>query len=387
MDPVFNYLTMAAIAPFPELPTELVLHILSCACYVSHETALNVSRVSSWVRSIVLPIVFSTVVRRAGPTIPSTSGWATPQGIRPSAVLAIANERGYAHILPPSTCDVGKLVKHLWIESIDMMSSPGELGILNACMNIEDVALTASSLRMLYNSTLFGKLRSIVAPKPQSTTREEVRATATPLPVISVALQAGSRVKSITLTKPTFRYDWHFLVDINSAAAKHASLLANITHLRLTNMEKSTYIPTEYLPCLTHVALPYLHLRSNGKSDVVRVPDEVLQKEEPALKMVVLTVDEREWLYKPWRHGAHSQRDSPRDLFNTLVKHAQARDERLSVVLSPRIQSDICGEWAEAARGNSKTVWELAESVQGQEEYANVLPTVFPPSDIRYGSE
>ena len=133
--------------PFPELPTELVLHILNYACSASLETALSVSYVSSWVRASVLPLVFSTVVRRAGPTMPSSSGWATPQAIRPSSMSLGLNQRSYSHFLPPSTCDVGKFVKHLWIESIDMMSSPGELGIFNACTNIEDIALTASSLR------------------------------------------------------------------------------------------------------------------------------------------------------------------------------------------------------------------------------------------------
>lgn len=397
------------MAPFPPLPAELALHILSCACYVSHSTALSVSLVSSWVRSTVLPIVFSTVVRRAGPTMPSTSGWATPQGIRPSAVLATESHRtehAYSHFLPPANrkgaLDVGKLVRHLWIESIDMMSSPGELGIFNACTNVEDVALTASNLRMLYNSTLFGKPRGAAA-----TVKSEPQSAATRLripTIVAITPEAASRVHSITLTKHTFRYDWHFLVDISSAAARHASLLANITHLRLTSMEKSAYIPVEYLPGLTHLALPYLHLRSsgNGREDAVRVPQELLRRggsddehttstRAAPLKMIVLTINEREWLYKPWRHGAHSQQDSPRALFADLHKRAHSQDDRLHVIISPRMDRDVCYEWAEAARGNTKTVWELAESLSVQrqefEAYASVLPTVFPPSDLRYASE
>lgn len=380
-----------ALRPFPELPTELVLHILRSACCVSHDTALSVSRVSSWVRTLVLPLVFSTVVRRAGPPMPSGSGWATPQGVRPSSLFASILQRGsaYAHLLPPTTRDVGQHVRHLWIESINVMSSPGELGIFDACTNIEDVALSASSLRMLYNSTLFGK-RSPQTGAQKDVARgyeaekegeEEEAATRT----VHSTLGAASRIRSITLTKHTFRYDWHFLSDLNATSDTHTSLLGNITHLRLTAMEKSTYVPVEYLANLTHLALPYSHLRANNKADIVRVPDGLLRREDaPTLKMIVLTVDEREWLYKPWKHGAHTRSTSPRSMFKTLRAAARGRDDRLRVLLSPRMGRDVCNEWAEAARGAAPTVWELAAKVRDEEEYANILPTEFPPPDLRY---
>ncbi|KAI0700715.1 hypothetical protein BC835DRAFT_1265994 [Cytidiella melzeri] len=314
---------------FPELPTEIVIHILSFACNTSHHTALNISLVSTWARQLVLPCVFSTVVRRAG------------------------NTGGYAHLLPPGTCDVSKYVRHLWIETIDMMSSPGELSIFNLCTNIEDVALTAGSLRLLYNSTLFGKRKG----KGIHT------------------VGAASRIRSVTLTKHTFRYDWHFLVDLHSTSDTHASLLGNITHLRLTDMEKSPYIPLEYLPNLTHLALPYLQLRANNRGDVLRIPDIVTPSK---LEMIVLAVDEFEWLMKPWRHGAHAREDSPRELFKSLRNHARGRDKRIHAVLSPRFGQDICGEWAAAVRGNEDSVWELAEKMSGREEYGDELPSAFP---------
>lgn len=391
--PVTTFVSNTMTTSFPPLPTELVLHILRLACHTSHHTALSISLLASWVRSAVLPFVFSTVVRRAGPTLNTASspspGWATPQYFRPSTMSL--HQRSYAHLLPPTTCDVGKFVRRLWIETIDMMSSPGELSIFNACTNIEDVALSASSLRMLYNSTLFGKKRS---PTAQLDDQH---------PIPTDTMGAASRIRSVTLTKHTFRYDWHFLVDLHSASAgTHVSLLGNITHLRLTDMEKSPYIPIEYLPNLTHLALPYLQLRANHRGDTVRIPDLVLQADRPTVQsqrgphppgdgatlettpsklvMIVLTVDEGEWLFKPWRHGAHAKEDSPRGLFESLREHARERDGRIHVVLSPRVFMDVCSEWAGAARGNNDNVWEVAQRSRAGngEQSAADLPLAFP---------
>ena len=72
-----------------------------------------------------------------------------------------------SHLLPPPGC--GQYVHNLWIESINMMSSPGELSIFAACPNLRDVALTAKSLRVLYTSVTYdtGRTRpGQVVPAP-----------------------------------------------------------------------------------------------------------------------------------------------------------------------------------------------------------------------------
>lgn len=453
---------------FPELPTELVLHILTFACSTSHETALNISFVSSWVRPTVIPYVFSTVVRRAGPraenaisdflpsaiaslsssrspvhrTMPSYTGSSSSfasssstvgicgplQGaIRPANAHSLSTKT-YSHLLPPTTTDLGQYVRHLWIESIDMMSSPGELNIFNACTNIEDVALAAGSLRVLYNLTSFGKIRRPENfRRPEQKKRsgrsqkskggsKESRRSRSPLESTSTSenedagvqqgvpptVGAASHIRSVLLTKHTFRYDWHFLVEMNSVANTHTSILGNITHLRLIDMEKSPYVPLEYLPNLTHLALPYLQLRANHRGDTLRVPDLVLQPNRPTvvarldatwgeapssadrettpskLEMIVLTVDERSWLMEPWKHVAHTRDHSPRDLFKKLRGQARARDERLHVVLSPRVGRDYCSEWAGAARGNEDSIWDVAAKACDREEYGDDLPELFP---------
>ncbi|KAI0747302.1 hypothetical protein BC629DRAFT_1561060 [Irpex lacteus] len=434
---------LATVKPYPEIPPELVLYILTCACHTSHETALNVSLVSSWVRSTVLPYVFSTIVRRAGtgmnafrsrtrtsrfplgfrflgntsqesglivpllahnPAVPTAEDLPPPiiqmpptaPGQRPNWVYAPVpfnnkdtHKPQFSHLLPPTTRDLGQYVRHLWVESIDMMSSPGELNIFDACTGIEDVALAAGSLRVLYNLTKQGGQggqgpSTGGAGGPPTTEDAANEDTQTPPSTVG----AASRIRSVLLTKHTFRYDWHFLVAIDSVSDTH-----------------TTVYPLEYLPNLTHLALPYLQLRANQGGDALRIPELVLQPDRPTvvggvgrqqgqwgeapwaaardttsskLKMIVLTIDERVWLTEPWKYGAHATNDSPRQLFKKLRTQARARDARIRVVLSPRLGQTYCSEWADAGRGIAGSVWEVAEKTYDREDYGDDLPEAFP---------
>ncbi|KAJ3534276.1 hypothetical protein NM688_g7159 [Phlebia brevispora] len=338
---------VGAVHPYPSLPTELVLQILVAACTLSHDVALQVSCVSKWVRHACIPYVFSTIIRRAG----SIAGWGT-NGMLPR------HERGISHLLPPPGC--GAFVRNLWIESIDMLSSPGELSIFVACPNLEDVAMTAKSLRALYSSITYKTKK----PSAQGT-------------------NPASRIRSLTLLEHTYRYDWHFLVDVEVEAG-HA-FLHNITHLRLLTMQQSAYIPIEHLPNLTHLGLPYLHLRTNRAGDSLRLPDGILERE--AMQMVVLTVDEREWLYKPWHlritPPSPDVVNSPRRRFQFVMQKAIEKDTRLHLVLAPTLGQGQCEEWTASARGG-ETVWEKALRVGRDESSANVLPETFPSTDLKY---
>ena len=332
------------LRPFPELPVELVLQIFALTCEISHEIALKVSTVSKVARHACLPYVFATIVRRAG--APTT--WATND-------MAPRRERLMSHLLPPTSC--GVYVRHLWIESINMMSSPGELSVLVACPNLEDVALTAKSLRVLHTSMTFNSSRVEQA-----------------IPQRSV-----SHLHHLTLLEPTFRYDWHWLAGVDQPFVNH------ITHLRLLNMQQSSYVPIDLLPNLTHIALPYLHLRTNRAADLLRLPDGIIER--ATLQMIVLTVDEQEWLYKPWQHRGipHNSAGmlSPRERFRIILRHALQRDQRLYLVLSPTIGRSHCAEWVESKRGQ-ESLWEKAARVGQDESYADVLPETFPSTDLRF---
>lgn len=326
--------------PFPELPTELILQIMTATCAISHEAALNVSRITKWVRHVCLPYVFGTIVRKAG----TTTSWGTSG----------ASSRGLSHLLPPPGC--GDYVRNLWIESINMMSSPGELSIFAACRKLEVVALTAKSLRILYTSSSYPTTQG---HNPTSTA-----------PVYNIY--------SLTLLESTYRHEWHFFDGIEH------TFLRNITHLRLLGMQQSAYIPIELLPNLTHLALPYLHLRTNRSGDLLRLPDKTL--ENKVLRMIVLAVDEEQWLYKPWQHRGiptHTTTiNSPRDKFRRIMQAARAQDPRVHVVLSPVRPYTGCEEWITSARGG-ETIWEKATRCGQDEAEAERLPDTFPPADLR----
>ena len=340
------------IRVFPPLPTELILQILTIACASSHDVALRVSLVSKWVRHASLQYVFATIIRRAG----SVAAWGT-NGMLPR------HERGISHLLPPPGC--GALVRNLWIESIDMMSSPGELSIFIACPNLENVAMTAKSLRVLYSSITF-KAKN---PEPRAVDHGNAN--------------PASCIRSLTLLEHTYRYDWHFLVDFEVELGR--AFLHNITHVRLLDMQQSAYMPLEHLPNLTHLALPYLHLRSNRIGDVLRLPDGILTRE--ALHMIVLTVDEQEWLYKPWQYRSVSSAptiaSSPRKRFQYLMQKAKERDERLHFIISPRLGQPHSQEWAASSRGG-ESIWTVATRVGRKEEYADALPDAFPNTNLRF---
>lgn len=352
------------LSEFPALPTELILQIFTSACTISHETALRTSLVAKWVRKECLPYIFATIIRRAG----SAAAWGT-NGMLPRG------ERGISHLLPPPGC--GAFVKNLWIESIDMMSSPGELSIFGACPNLEDVALSAKSLRVLYTSITFdtGRARDVdnTCPGDMHADRAPIMKNAPP----------ALHIRSLTLLAHTYRYDWHFLVGVEVQGGQ--AFLHNITHLRLLSMQQSAYVPIEHLPSLTHVALPYLHLRTNRAGDLLRLPDGILEKE--SLKMIVLTVDEREWLYKPWHHRGipigSAAINSPRERYRMILQHTKKTDPRLYVVLSPRLGRTEHEEWAQSARGG-ETLWEKALRLGQDESYADVLPVSFPATDLKF---
>ena len=150
-------------------------------------------------------------------------------------------------------------------------------------------------------------------------------------------------------------------------------------------MQQSAYVPIKLLPNLTHIALPYLHLRTNRVGDLLRLPDGIIEKS--TLTMIVLTVDEQEWLYKPWQHRGipHNSAgiSSPRERFRIIMGQAIQRDSRLYLILAPGMSKSHCDEWVDSKRGN-ESLWEKAERVGHDELYADTLPETFPSTDLRF---
>ncbi|KAI0722813.1 hypothetical protein C8Q76DRAFT_720375 [Earliella scabrosa] len=336
----------SGMPPFPDLPSELVIHILEFAAQSCHAAAKSISLVSTWARQIALPYLFRTVVYRSKPAYSSgmTSG---------------ARGSLYARTSRPHAW--GPLVRNLWAESSGINNASNEEEVFRACPNVENLAIKSTSLRALTPSiqAQTAKCRKAIASGSSTPTD--------PFP---------ARLRSLTLITHTFRYDWHFL--LGRRLADGSQLLHNITHLRLLDMKVSSFSPHNLLPSLTHLALPYLDLGNDFKQDVLRLPQGLL--EHRSLRMIVLTVAEESWLTNPWYQIARypgKATNSPKMTFRTLVQWVRAKDDRLHAVLSPRLGDDPCKEWVDTAHGGA-SLWEMATEARAEDSHGAGLPETYP---------
>ncbi|KAH9833757.1 uncharacterized protein C8Q71DRAFT_173404 [Rhodofomes roseus] len=339
----------------PPLPLEILMQILEYTASLSRPSAASVSLVSAWARKLALPHLFRALVHRKVPLANVT-------------VLSATRSASLPASRTPLPTHLGQYVRALWTESIGMASPTSEMDIFRACPAVEHLALPAPALRTLYMvCQTFDKHDRVHGRRGPGSGNT--------LPFLSA-------LREVTLLSHTLRYEWHFLVGLRIPDGR--TLLGNITHLRMLDMQISAYVPHAHLSNLTHLALPYLDLGANISHDLLRLPEGVL--EHPKLKMVVLTVDERKYLHNPWYHivrysaaGTGNVRySSPRESFRELVKQAHLKDKRVHVILSPRIGQSAVDEWDAAARGG-ESIWEIAERVRGDEQYGMELPSTYAP--------
>lgn len=296
---------------------------------LSHDAALRVSLVASWVRRATKPYVFGTIARRAGSLYP------------------IQGRIELSHKTPPPGC--GEHVRHLWLEGIDILSSPREMNLFKACPNVEDIALSVNSLRTLLS----------MYANPYSS-------------------PGASAIRSLTLINPSPRTVW--------LVQPLRPLLDNITHLRMVDLQLSPYLPLEHLPNLTHLALPYMHLRTTNSDGLIRLPDNTSKCTR--LKIILLTIDHYDWLYRPWLHRGRyttpgsTSVESPRNKFQMVCATAKAKDNRVHLMLSPIIgmqgeHTTVHAEWAASARGG-ESIWDKAVRLSKDDSQLRLLPSVYP---------
>lgn len=329
------------------LPIEILMQILEYTTALSRPAAASVSLVSSWARKLALPHLFQTLIYLKAPLTNVVVLSATRTASTPAS-----------RSTPPA--HLGQHVRALWTETIGITSPVSEMDVFRACPSVEHLALPAYALRTLYMVC-------------QTIDRHARGPGESPLPFLA-------SFHETTLISHTYRYEWHVLLGLRIPDGR--LLLHNITHLRLQDMRVSAYVPHAFLPNLTHLALPYLDLGANIAHDSLRLPEGVL--EHPRLAMVVLTVDECKYLYNPWYHivrystsgTGNVRHSSPRESFRVLVKQAHLKDDRVHIVLSPRIGQTSVEEWDAAARGGD-SIWEVAARVKSDEQYGLDLPSAY----------
>lgn len=140
-------------------------------------------------------------------------------------------------------------------------------------------------------------------------------------------------------------------------SASGPAFLRGLTHLRLLNMCLSHYIPLEHTPNLTHLCIPYFDLRAAASSEQTEFCGLEYILSMPHLQMVVLTLNPRYWRFdemclKGW------------------AIHAMAKDERLYVVASTRLDAtcdweDARRDWENEATGGI-SIWDKAIQVRNK---------------------
>lgn len=139
-------------------------------------------------------------------------------------------------------------------------------------------------------------------------------------------------------------------------SASGLAFLRGLTHLRLLNMCLSHYIPLEYTPNLTHLCLPYFDLRAATTEGTEFSGLEYILS-MPHLQMVVLTLNPRYWRFDEMSLKA-------------WAIHAMAKDERLYVVASTRLDAtrdweDPRRDWENEALGGI-SIWDKAVQVRNK---------------------
>ena len=259
-------------------------------------------------------------------------------------------------------------MRNLWVQSSGISNTQNESELFRVSHNVEHVALLSASLRSLAAS-----IRAYSAIRHRRFALDS-----------SYPPPAFANLHSITVIEENHSYHWQFLLGIDLGAG--TLLLNNVTRLRLHVLSSFGFVPHKFLPNLTHLALPFLHLGNDYRRDgvVPRLPSGVL--EHRALQMIVLTVAEERWFASPWYQIARFSNTgfqvgkpagSHRATFSQLVQRARRTDDRIHVLWSPPMGDSVCQEWAGAARGGY-SLWERAAIARTEDWYGADLPDTYP---------
>jgi hypothetical protein len=283
--------------PFNRLPTELLHYIFSFAAAMSRHTCLNLCLVASWVRHIVLPHLFRTVVVKD----------------------AYSNNRFAKFLTDPSSMPnfrAASFVSNVWTQhSRDLV-----LIAIEACDKITHLALNTAHLRWLIRSTSPGTVAAGVSK--------------------GISLAALARLRDLHLT----------LLDaqsLNLALTEHhnddvtrkSPIFDKITHMRLTAIDDYRMrVSLDHFSRLSHFCVPYYDSRRHQTCFLESF------LELKSLQMLVMAF---------FKNGPIG----PRETLKLWVQKARETDRRIYLVECQSVS--IQGEWEQDMRcGDS--IWERA---------------------------
>ena len=227
------------------LPTEVVLYILSIAALSSRESALAISRVASWTYLPALKGLYCAVVIHRWKQFERFS----------SSIVVNSNEHETASLGKiKSVTNKGSFVQGIWLVPRLLVTPPllsTVQQVLNACPNLIDLAV--------------------------------------PSGLLSAVLRSNVRFRHLTITTPAFQYDWDSGI-ISTFTGRGASVsyrsavlntLSNITHLIILRTDAaSQFLPIAQMPALTHLAYPLVPLDHGVDRHVETSPEDMLARTE-----------------------------------------------------------------------------------------------------------
>ncbi|KAH8115775.1 hypothetical protein DFH11DRAFT_1587061 [Phellopilus nigrolimitatus] len=292
------------------LPVELIFYIVELASSTHRRSALALCLVASWVRAVVLPCMYNTVILH---------------GSTPSPFDRVGAECGALGLFrrsfisePPRMLPSPlRHIRSLWLDIPAERAPP----TLDACPQLQQLALPLEAHETICRSHFW---------------RDPMRRDVTPC-------------RSFTVLGQSHPHRWAPLTQSKQGLA----FLRGLTHLRLLNLCLSHYIPLEYTPSLTHLCLPFFDLRVAEGAAAFSGLDYILA--QPHLRMVVLTLNPRYWRFDEMSLKGWAVR-------------AMARDERLYVVAATRDDATRDWDaprrdWEDEAHGGP-SVWDKAIQVR-----------------------
>lgn len=316
------------------LPVELIFYIVELAC-THRRTAVALCQVASWIRSVVLPSLYNTIIC----DIPSSAGkvstdCAVQQHHPIRAVPLSFHDIILSDIYQTRLISPLKYVRALWLD-VEPSLAPYSL---DSCPRLTQLAIRLEAYATITRSTCWFDQAPALIDTPENS---------------SLGLSLRPICRSFTVLGQCHPHRWAPLTSNEGGRA----FLKNITHLRLLNLCLSNYIPFDFTPNLTHICLPLFDLRSSEPeaedvSSFARL-DFILAR--PQLRMVVLTLNPRYWKFDDLTLKGWAVR-------------AMARDPRLYVVVATRDDGtrdwDVPRrDWENEASGGL-SVWDQAIQIR-----------------------
>lgn len=319
------------MSSFANLPTELLLSILTFASHSSRQAAYNICLVASWTLPFARPALYQTVLIRSPTELHNVLDTLERYSYK-QVDLPEYNGPDYLPQEQEPLEDSQRLclqAKNLW----NVHAEPKDLArYLSLCPNVANLAISAANTERFMSF-----LKTTPGEGDEVLEGEESR------------LRIAKNVKKLAVFGIIGPSVWEEIMATERNPAKHFML--NLTHLVLHRARETIDLPLHDLPNLTHVAIPFslTKYQYNTQTAIARGETyhpfatvvNILPDATGRLQMLVLHVPHHEMAS---RWGLKWQ---PSPFLKKLVLNANTADKRLYITPMSRNNKEIEQKWEE----------------------------------------